>query len=299
MNAFSNIRPLRWLAPLLLLAWPCASRAASSAAESPDFTINTLGAPLVHFAESPLFTIDTRSVDTPPQITQTPTNVTVAVRGQGTFSVTAIGTAPFSYQWRKAGVNVPGQTNATLAFNNVQLSDADSYTVVVGNAAGSVTSAPAILTIVTPPGITTQPASQTISPGSAITFTAVATTGGGTLSYQWRLNDVNIPGATNPSYILPAVQANGSGVYTVVVANLAGSVTSSPAVLSFLSLEVYPGLTIIGPVGTRYRIDYALDANAASWTVLTNMTLPVSPYIFSDYTAPTRTKRFYRAVALP
>ncbi len=83
------------------------------------------------------------------------------------------------------------------------------------------------------------------------------------------------------------------------IGNSSGSVTSASAVLSLLSIDVNPGLTIIGPVGTRYRIDYALEANAASWTTMVTLTLPSSPYTFSDFTTPVRTKRFYRVVAQP
>ena len=63
------------------------------------------------------------------------------------FSVTALGTAPLDYQWRKDGVAVAGATAASLGLTNVQRADAGCYDVVVSDGFGSVTSAVASLTV--------------------------------------------------------------------------------------------------------------------------------------------------------
>ncbi|HEY9171754.1 MAG TPA: LamG-like jellyroll fold domain-containing protein [Verrucomicrobiae bacterium] len=61
----------------------------------------------------------------------------------GSLSVTPSGTGPFSYQWRRGGTNLPGQTSATLNLLNPQAADAGNYTVIITDAAGvSITSAP-------------------------------------------------------------------------------------------------------------------------------------------------------------
>jgi hypothetical protein len=70
-----------------------------------------------------------------------------------TFSVTASGTNPLSYQWQRNGVNVAGGTGATLALANVQSANAGTYTCVVTNVAGSATSNSATLTIDSTPRI--------------------------------------------------------------------------------------------------------------------------------------------------
>ena len=75
-----------------------------------------------------------------PAITDQPDNVTVSQGQPATFSVSATGTAPLSYQWRKNNVNIAGATSATLTITSAQSSDAGNYQVVVSNAAGSVTS---------------------------------------------------------------------------------------------------------------------------------------------------------------
>jgi hypothetical protein len=70
-----------------------------------------------------------------------------------TFSVTASGTNPLSYQWRRNGVNVAGGTSATLVLANVQSGQEGDYTCVVTNVAGSATSNAATLTLDSTPRI--------------------------------------------------------------------------------------------------------------------------------------------------
>ena len=84
---------------------------------------------------------------TPPSITSQPQSVTVAATYDASFSVTASGTPPFAYQWRKDGTNVSGATDATLMLTSVSASAGGIYSVVVSNAAGSVTSSNAVLTV--------------------------------------------------------------------------------------------------------------------------------------------------------
>ncbi len=69
---------------------------------------------------------------------------------QGTnaeFSVTVIGTAPFSYQWMFNGTNIAGATLNSLAITNVQPTNAGNYSVMVTNVAGDALSAEATLTV--------------------------------------------------------------------------------------------------------------------------------------------------------
>ena len=66
------------------------------------------------------------------------------------FSVTAVGTTPLSYQWRRNGSDLAGETNNTLVWP-VALSDSGaSFTVVVTNLYGSITSSPPAMLTVTP-----------------------------------------------------------------------------------------------------------------------------------------------------
>ena len=219
------------------------------------------------------------------------------------FSVTASGSQPLSYRWRFNGLNlseggrISGTSTTNLTISNVQSGDAGGYSVVVTNTYGAVTSAGATLTVRVPPSITTQPVSQTISVGDQVTF-SVDANGTPPLYFQWQLNATSITGATGRTFTISSAQAAQAGHYTVVVSNAAGSLTSTAASLSFLDLQMYAGLTIIGPIGAAYRVDYAtnLVADPTLWIVLTNITLSSSTNRFVDWDSAGVPKRFYRVI---
>src|SRR6185369_2867459 len=93
----------------------------------------------------------------PPVITSQPQSRTNLLGTTASFTVDADGTAPLAYQWLKFGTNLVGQTSATLSIPSVQVTDAGSYSVIVSNMAGAVTSSVATLTVWVPPVITSQP----------------------------------------------------------------------------------------------------------------------------------------------
>ena len=74
-----------------------------------------------------------------------------------------------SYHWSFYGTNIAGSTTATLAFANAQTTNAGSYTVVVTNSAGSITSSVASLTV-TNPGISLSTAVGAILNEAGFTF---------------------------------------------------------------------------------------------------------------------------------
>ena len=173
------------------------------------------------------------TVNAPPAITAQPVNQTVAVGQTATFSVTATGTAPLSYQWRKNSANISGATASTYTTPATASTDNGAqFSVVISNAAGSVTSNTATLTVNVPPSITTQPSSVTITAGQTATFSVTAA-GTAPLTYQWSQNGTAISGATSASYTTPTETTSASGAqFTVVVSNSVGNVTSNAATLT-------------------------------------------------------------------
>jgi hypothetical protein len=86
----------------------------------------------------------------PPSIGLQPQSQTVEVGDPVTLTVQAGGTLPLIYQWRKDGVDLDGQTNATLQMTSIQAVDQGRYTVKVSNVAGVVVSDEAVLTVLAP-----------------------------------------------------------------------------------------------------------------------------------------------------
>lgn len=77
----------------------------------------------------------------PPSILNNPRGGTIGEGDAITLSVTADGTPPLTYQWKRNGQNVPGATGTTLPFDVATPADSGDYTVTVTNASDSVTSA--------------------------------------------------------------------------------------------------------------------------------------------------------------
>jgi uncharacterized repeat protein (TIGR01451 family) len=158
-----------------------------------------------------------------------PANVTVCPGQPAMFAVAATG-AGLTYQWRRNGVNIAGATAASFSIPSVAAGDAGSYDVVVTGLCGAVTSNAAVLTVNPATAITVQPVSQNRIVGQSVTFSVTAT--GLNLSYQWRRNGVNIPGATSASFTIASVAETDVGSYDVVVTGACGAVTSSVATLT-------------------------------------------------------------------
>jgi hypothetical protein len=144
----------------------------------------------------------------------------------------SLGVAGLGYQWKKDGVVLDGKTEPTLSLFNVTSADAGSYTVVVtSDSCGSVESDPATLILNNGVEILDQPPNRTVCPGKSTGF-AVRASGVG-LSYQWRKNDQDIPGATDVSVAIFNATRADEGIYVVVVSGMCGSATSLPATLTF------------------------------------------------------------------
>jgi len=151
--------------------------------------------------------------------------------------------------------------------------------------------------------IITQPQSQLAFWGRSVAFSVTAN-GELPLAYQWRVNGAPILDATNATLVLTNLQMTNAGTYTVVVTNLHGSVTSSPAYLTMnpagVSIALYAGVTIDGVVDQTYGIQTTTNlSNTNSWVGVTNLTLTTPVEIWYDSQPATLSRRFYRVVPGP
>ncbi|MFO1451546.1 MAG: immunoglobulin domain-containing protein [Opitutaceae bacterium] len=202
------------------------------------------------------------TVSVPPAITTQPVAQSVMAGANVTFLVAATGTPAPTFQWRKDGSNLAGATSASLSLTSVQLSNAGSYSVVVSNSAGSVTSTAVALTVSAAPVITTQPAAQAVTTGANVTFTVVAT-GNPSPSFQWHQDGANIPGATNSTFSLSNVQLTSAGNYSVVVSNIHGSVTSTSALLTVSSSPVITTQPVAQAVNAGASVTFSVTATGS------------------------------------
>jgi hypothetical protein len=199
-----------------------------------------------------------------PTIVASPPSWTVEPGSTVDFSVVANGTPPLGYQWFFNATNaIPGAANALLELTNVQFSQVGSYRVVVTGPYGSVTSAPAMLTVVArPPTIVFSPNSLTVDLGWTAYFSVVAN-GTPPLNYQWFFNSTNVmPAGVNAELFLPNVQFSQAGNYQVVVTSPYGSITSAPALLT---VSAHPPTIAISPrsqtVGLASNVEFYVVAN--------------------------------------
>jgi outer membrane protein assembly factor BamB len=171
------------------------------------------------------------TVTLPPIITAQPMDQTGVAGGAASFRVTATSAGPLTYQWKFNDTDLTNATANTLTLAKLDQAQAGTYTVVVANVAGSVSSAPAVLTVLVPPTITAQPQSQTSSLGADAVFNVVAS-GSPPLEFFWQFKGTSLTGATNNSLRLTRLTPMQAGAYSVIITNAAGSVTSQPAELT-------------------------------------------------------------------
>jgi hypothetical protein len=115
-------------------------------------------------------------------------------------------------------------------------------TATATDQAGNTSEFSPAIQVRTPPVIETQPSSTNAVDGTSVTFCASAS-GTPPIVYQWRLNGVNILGATNPCYTIPSASVADGGTYTVIVGNDLGAFATVTASLlladtNFLHLPV-------------------------------------------------------------
>lgn len=167
-------------------------------------------------------------VNSAPLITSEPSNVTVCAGNSASFTVAASGSS-LNYQWKKGLINlanggtISGATSPTLTINPVSLTDvASDYHVVISNGCPPNDTSIFVSLNVGGSVITSEPANQTVCPGSSASF-SIATSGTG-LIYQWKkglvnlINGGNISGANTATLTInPVNTSDTASNYHVVI----------------------------------------------------------------------------------
>jgi uncharacterized repeat protein (TIGR01451 family) len=181
--------------------------------------------------------VTSTTVKDPPTINSQPTGLAVCPGQTAMFSVTASGAAPLSYQWRKGGLDLTGETAATLTINNAQTANAGVYDVRVSNDVGAVISDPATLTVNTPTTATALANVNNACVGSTAIFSTTAS-GTGPFTYLWRKNGAELSGEIANTLTF-TVTGSSAGSYCVEVTGACNSVTNCAT----LTLATAPTIT--------------------------------------------------------
>jgi len=210
----------------------------------------------------------------PVSIDVQPVAATVCSGQAAALTVSASGTPPLTYQWKRNGVDITGATNATYAVSSAAAANSGTYTVVVTNFCTSATSQSAVVTVKLPPTLQVQPTDIAACLNTPTTL-SVAATGTPPLTYQWRKNGIEITAATNAALAIPSVNADSAGVYDVVVTNDCGVLTSAAAAVTVREPTVIathpapqtacPGSTVtMSVIATGANLTYQWRFNSGS-----------------------------------
>ncbi len=176
----------------------------------------------------------------PALITEQPSSAMIVAGSANTFSVGVTNIYPVAYQWQFGGTNlvdggeISGSSTSNLTVSGATLADAGAYLVIISNAIGVITSAPAILRV-EPFSVTNVPTNLTIMAGSTATL-SVGVQNAGAIHYQWAFDGANLSdsgnifGSLTATLTITNAVINNAGTYSVTISNASGVETLSAIV---------------------------------------------------------------------
>jgi hypothetical protein len=208
------------------------------------------------------------------------------------LTVSAAGDPPPAYQWYFNGTNLLSCTSSNLVLTNMLFSESGTYTVVVTNVFGAVTSAPMVLNVV--PAVERRPVPGVKLMGEAGGLLNVDFANSLSPTPDWLPLDIVALASTSQYYFDLSEPLPPQRYYRAWQ-------TGTPGVLPSLSLlGIVPAITLTGNIGASVRVDYInpfgpIDA----WVTLSTVTLTNTSQLYFDVSAPGQPQRLYRLVQVP
>jgi hypothetical protein len=235
-------------------------------------------------------TLDPLKAGSVPTILIPPQTQTAEAGGVVNLAARVTGDPPPTYQWFFNGNAIAGSTNR-LCLSGIQASNVGSYTLVVSNACGAVTSAPAMLNVVAPVERRPVPAVNLMAqPGSSL-----------------GLDYCDVPGSPADWKTMATMTlSNASQFYFDVSEPLPPQryyrvwQSGTPGVAPSLNLNFVPAIALTGNVGGSLRLDYinAIGPTDA-WVTLETVTLTNTSQFYFDVSVLNQPGRLYRIVPIP
>ena len=207
------------------------------------------------------------------------------------LAVNAAGNPPPAYQWYLNGTNLLSCTSSNLVVASILFSQSGTYTVVVTNLVGAVTSAPVVVNVIPP--VERRPV-----PGVQLMGEA-----GGLLNVDY----ANALSATPNWLPLDTVTLASTSQFCFDVSEplppqryYRAWQTGTPSVMPSLDLHMVPAITLTGSVGGSVRLDYINQFGPIdAWVTLATVTLTNTSQLYFDVSALGQPQRLYRIVPSP
>jgi glucose/arabinose dehydrogenase len=207
-----------------------------------------------------------------PFITTQPASATIPTGQSVTFSVKALGSTPFTYQWQKNGVDIPGAKSSTYSITNAIEGNSGKYRVIVSNSAGSTPSNEATLTVIAnkvPVATITAPVEgTTYVAGTALNFTGTGDDPEDGLlaasAFSWSIDfhhdthkhdQPDVTGVKSGSFDIPDEGETAANVWYRIIL----TVTDSKGLKGKDSVDIYPRKTTLAFETTPPGLDITLD----------------------------------------
>jgi len=215
-----------------------------------------------------------------------------------TYAATPVngGTTP-AYQWQVNGANASGATNANYSFipvngDHVKCILTSSLNCTSGNPATSDT-VTMIVNPLVPVSISVSASGNSVCYGTIVIYTATPVNGGTTPAYQWLVNGINVPGATNPTYSFAPV--NNDKVKCTLTSNVACA-TGNPATSNAITMIINPLLPVSVSVSASANPVCAGTSVTYTAVPVNGGTIPAYQWLVNGTIVPLATSSTYSFV---